>query len=165
MNLKPRFSDAGKEEAEMVRKAKISDAKQIHALLQGFEKVLLPRPLSALYDHVRDYAVYTQTPDGPVLGCCALQIYWEDLAEIRSLAVVQESWGQDIGSRLVDYALAEARGFGIPKVFALTYVPGFFKKHGFVMVEKSELPQKIWTDCLQCIKYPDCDETAMIRVL
>jgi len=147
----------------MIRKAKISDVPQIHALLKKFDKVVLPRPLSVLYDHIRDYTVCTGGRDGAVIGCCALQICWEDLAEIRSLAVSRKHWRQGAGSQLVQFTLNEAKDFGINKVFALTYVPEFFKKHGFILVEKSELPQKIWTDCLQCIKFPDCDETAVIH--
>ena len=149
----------------MIRKATIKDIKAIHALLHqyGREGQLLPRPLSVLYDHVRDFSVYVDNKDGGVLGCCALQFCWDDLAEIRSLAVHPEHVGKGIGSKLVEHALSDAKSFGIQKVFALTYRPSFFKRFGFQQIDRSELPIKIWADCISCIKFPDCDEIAMMK--
>ena len=147
----------------MIRKAKVSDVQAIHAILTHFgEKgLVLPRSLSDLYDHLRDYAVYVDGGDG-VAGVCALHISWDDLAEIRSLAVMEEFQGQGIGRSLVEFALSEAVTFGIYRVFTLTYQPGFFKKMGFKEVDKKVLPHKVWSDCLKCPKFPDCDEVAMI---
>jgi amino-acid N-acetyltransferase len=149
----------------MIRKATIKDIKAIHALLHqyGREGQLLPRPLSVLYDHVRDFSVYVDNKDGGILGCCALQFCWDDLAEIRSLAVHPENVGKGIGSKLVEHALSDAKSFGIQKVFALTYRPSFFKRFGFQQIDRSELPIKIWADCIVCIKFPDCDEIAMMK--
>ena len=149
----------------MIRKATIKDIKAIHALLHqyGREGQLLPRPLSVLYDHVRDFTVYVDNKDGGVLGCCALQFCWDDLAEIRSLAVHPEHVGKGIGSKLVEHALSDAKSFGIQKVFALTYRPSFFNQFGFQQIDRSELPIKIWADCIACIKFPDCDEIAMMK--
>ena len=149
----------------MIRKATIKDIKAIHALLHqyGREGQLLPRPLSVLYDHVRDFTVYFDNKDGGVLGCCALQFCWDDLAEIRSLAVHPEHVGKGIGSKLVEHALSDAKSFGIQKVFALTYRPSFFNRFGFQQIDRSELPIKIWADCIACIKFPDCDEIAMMK--
>jgi amino-acid N-acetyltransferase len=149
----------------MIRKATIKDIKAIHALLQqyGRKGELLPRPLSVLYDHVRDFTVYVDDEDAAVLGCCALQFCWDDLAEIRSLAVHPEHLGVRIGSKLVEHVLLEANSFEIQKVFALTYRPGFFKRFGFQQIDRSELPIKIWADCIMCIKFPDCDEIAMMK--
>ena len=126
---------------------------------------LLARPLSKLYDHVRDFSVFLNPDDDPakIIGCCALQFCWEDLAEIRSLAVKEEYWGQSIGKQLVENLFKESRAYKIKKLFALTYEPEFFKKLGFTRIDKSELPIKIWADCILCVKFPDCDETAMIR--
>jgi amino-acid N-acetyltransferase len=151
----------------MIRKATIKDIKSIHALLQqyGSKGELLPRPLSVLYDHVRDFTVYVDDKDAGVLGCCALQFCWTDLAEIRSLAVQPEHLGNGIGSKLVEHVLLEAQSFKIQKVFALTYRPGFFKRFGFQQIDRSELPIKIWADCIMCIKFPDCDETAMMKII
>jgi len=149
----------------MIRKATIKDIKAIHALLHqyGREGQLLPRPLSVLYDHVRDFMVYVDNKDSGVLGCCALQFCWDDLAEIRSLAVHPEHVGKGIGSKLVEHALSDAKSFGIQKVFALTYRPSFFNRFGFQQIDRSELPIKIWADCIACIKFPDCDEIAMMK--
>jgi len=149
----------------MIRKATVKDIKAIHALLQeyGIKGELLPRPLTKLYDHLRDFLVYEDAKKDMVVGCCALQFCWEDLAEIRSLAVHPGYTGEKIGSMLVEAALAEAKTFDIKKIFALTYRPGFFKKFDFVQIDRSELPLKIWADCILCVKFPDCDETAMMK--
>lgn len=149
----------------MIRKATIKDIKSIHALLQeyGRKGELLPRPLSVLYDHVRNFSVYVDGKDGNVIGCCALQFCWDDLAEIRSLAVHSDHTGKGIGSKLVEAVLSEAKRFEVKKVFALTYRPDFFKRFGFLQIDRSELPIKIWADCILCIKFPDCDEIAMMK--
>lgn len=149
----------------MIRKATIKDIKSIHALLQeyGRKGELLPRPLSVLYDHVRNFSVYVDGRDGNVIGCCALQFCWDDLAEIRSLAVHSDHTGKGIGSKLVEAVLSEAKRFEVKKVFALTYRPDFFKRFGFLQIDRSELPIKIWADCILCIKFPDCDEIAMMK--
>ena len=151
----------------MIRKATIKDIKSIHGLLQEYGRrgELLARPLSQLYDHVRDFSVFVDPADSRIIGCCALQFCWEDLAEIRSLAVHPDHVNRDIGSALVETVLSEARSFKIKKIFALTYVPGFFEKFGFAQIDRSELPLKIWTDCVICVKFPDCDEIAMMRDL
>ncbi len=149
----------------MIRKAQINDIKAIHRLLNEYGKKgeLLPRPLSELYDHLRDFLVCVDAQEDKVLGCCALQFCWEDLAEIRSLAVYPEHTNKNIGSTLTEAALSEAKSYNIKKVFTLTYRPDFFKKYGFVEIDRSKLPLKIWGDCLLCVKFPDCDETAMMK--
>lgn len=149
----------------MIRKATIKDVKAIHSLLQiyGEKGELLPRPLSVLYDHVRDFKVYEDNKANGIIGCCALQFCWEDLAEIRSLAVHPEYLKNKIGTRLAENALSEAKSFNIRRVFTLTYRPDFFKKFGFKQIDKSELPLKIWADCILCVKFPDCDEIAMMK--
>ncbi|GAF97875.1 unnamed protein product, partial [marine sediment metagenome] len=110
----------------MIRKATIKDIKAIHKLLQeyGIKGELLPRPLSVLYDHVRDFSVYVDERNDDVIGCCALQFCWDDLAEIRSLAVHPEHLRKKIGSKLVEAILSEAKSFEVKKVFALTYRQG-----------------------------------------
>lgn len=149
----------------MIRKAIIEDIRPVHRLLSSYgEKgLLLARPLSELYDHLRDFSVLTvQGGAEPIIGVCALGICWEDLAEIRSLAVAEGYKRMGYGARLVQGCLEEAVCLGLKKVFALTYVEGFFASLGFRRVEKSVLPHKVWADCLRCAKYPDCDETAMV---
>ena len=151
----------------MIRKANIKDVKAIHGLLQeyGKKEELLARPLSELYDHVRDFSVYIDERHEQMIGCCALQFCWEDLAEIRSLAVLPKHLGKNIGTQLVKAVLEEAQSFNVKKVFTLTYKPDFFKQFGFIQIKRSDLPLKIWTDCIICIKFPDCDEIAMMKRL
>jgi len=145
----------------MIRKATIHDVKKIHALLARHAErgELLPRPLSDLYDYLRDFNIFEKNDGDLMAGVCALHVCWEDLAEIRSLAVPPEHQKQGIGSALIANALAEARELGISRVFALTYQPGFFAGHGFETIDK------IWADCIKCVKFPNCDETAVLKIL
>lgn len=145
----------------MIRKAIIADTRDIHRLLLNYARdgLVLPRSLAELYESIRDF--YVEVEAERVIGTAALNICWEDLAEIRSLAVNAEYGGRGIGRRLVQSCLDEARELGIRRVFALTYQPEFFQKLGFSEIEKSELPQKIWGDCMKCAKFPECDEIAM----
>jgi N-acetylglutamate synthase and related acetyltransferases len=138
--------------------------KEVHALLLGGSSAgqLLPRSLSDLYSHTRDFVI-ARDAEGRVAGCCALSIVWEDLAEIRSLFVREDVRGQGMGRLLCDACLTRARDFGIRKVFTLTYKTAFFVHMGFFEVGKDVLPQKIWADCIHCPKFPDCDEVAMQR--
>jgi len=152
----------------VIRKATIDDIKKIYDLLRiyGDRGELLVRPLTELYDHLRDFWVFDQgAADGGVVGCCALQFCWEDLAEIRSLAVDPGCTGRRIGTQLVHRALGEAEEYGINRVFTLTYRPSFFRQFGFYEIDRGELPLKIWGGCLNCVKFPDCDETAMEKRL
>jgi len=144
----------------MIRHARIPDVKAIHQMLLVYanEGQLLGRSLADIYDALRDFYVYEE--NGEILGVCALAICWADLAEVRSLAVKSGYSGRGIGRKLVETCLDEARELGLQKVFALTYQPEFFGKLGFVEIEKSALPHKIWTACLHCVKFPDCDELA-----
>jgi len=151
----------------VIRKATITDVKVIHGMLQyyGERGELLARPLTELYDHLRDFWVFESPRNRKILGCCALQFCWEDLAEVRSLAVREGHTGRRIGSQLVDQALSEAADYNINRVFTLTYRPAFFKRFGFSQVDRSALPLKIWGGCLNCVKFPHCDETAMVKTL
>jgi len=145
-----------------IRKAKISDLKLVHKLINDFAKKeeMIPRSLNELYENVRDFVICEV--NGKICGVCALHIMWEDLAEIRSLAVDKKYQKIGIGKNLVKQCLKEAKVLGIKRVFALTYHPEIFKKIGFVDTDKSSLPQKIWGDCLRCHKFPECDENAVI---
>lgn len=145
----------------MIRKARIPDVPEIHRLINTFAErnAMLPRALSAIYENLRDFLVAEE--DGRVAGCCALHVTWSDLAEVKSLAVDESMQGRGLGAKLVQVCLDEARQMGLPSVFALTYVPDFFEKMGFSRVDKSTLPQKIWTECINCPKFPDCGEEAV----
>lgn len=148
----------------MIRKAKVSDVKAIYELINLFAKkdLMLPRPISDLYDSLRDFFVYEDNDAGPI-GCCALHISWEDLAEIRSLAVDPAKQKKGIGRQLVGVCIDEAKELGIKKIFALTFVPEYFEKLGFVRVNKSYLPRKVWGECISCVKFPDCSEVPLIK--
>jgi len=145
-----------------VEKAKISDIIQIHKLINGFADrgLMLARPLSDLYEDLRDLFVIRNGNE--IIGCAALAIAWEDLAEIRSVAVAEEAQKQGLGAKLVQACIEEAKKLGIKTVFCFTYRPAFFKEQGFVDIEKSELPRKVWTDCFRCPKFPNCDEIALV---
>jgi RNA 3'-terminal phosphate cyclase (ATP) len=147
----------------VVRKARAEDVPGIQKLISHFAArgELLPRTLNELYQHLRDFFVCEV--EGEIVGISALSLYWEDLAEVRSLAVREACGGKGLGAALVTACLEEAARLGIRRVFALTYRPGFFEKLGFRPIEKQELPQKIWKDCIKCVKFACCDETALIR--
>ena len=151
----------------MIRKAVLDDITQIHALLQFYGKKgeLLARPLSKLYDHLRDFWVFEDPDNQKVVGCCALQFCWENLAEIRSLAVAPEYTDKGIGTILTERTIQEAVFFKIKDLFTLTYREEFFLKFGFTPIDKNELPIKVWSDCIGCVSFPNCDEIAMLKKL
>jgi amino-acid N-acetyltransferase len=146
-----------------VEKATINDVKRMHELVNKFagNGEMLPRALSEIYENLRDYFVI-RDGKGAVTACVALHISWADLAEVKALAVAEDSHRQGMGAALIKSCIEEAKSLGIPKVFCLTYKPGFFKKQGFKTVEKAELPRKIWAECYSCPKFPDCDEVALV---
>jgi amino-acid N-acetyltransferase len=145
-----------------VEKAKILDIPQIHRLINYFadKGEMLPRPLSDLYENIRDLFVIREGER--VIACAALHVSWADLAEIRSVAVAEDSQMKGIGDQLIKACLREAKELGIPTVFCFTYQPNFFKRHRFVDIDKMELPRKVWTECYRCPKFPNCDEVALI---
>jgi len=145
-----------------VEKAKISDVTQIHKLINHFadKGEMLARPLSEIYENIRDYFVIRQGER--VIACTALHVSWSDLVEIKSMAVAEDSQGRGIGAQLVEACFNEAEELGILTVFCLTYKPAFFGKYGFSKIEKTELPHKVWGDCYHCPKFPNCDEVALI---
>lgn len=142
----------------------VRDMKEVHGLLLGAADAgqLLPRSLSDLYSHTRDFVI-ARDSSGAIAGCCALSIVWEDLAEIRSLLVRDTLRRKGCGRALTEACLDAAKAMGIRRVFTLTYRTDFFSAMGFVEVGKDVLPQKIWADCIHCPKFPDCDEVAMRR--
>lgn len=146
----------------MIRKARAGDVKCIQQLISHYadQDVMLPRSLNELYENIRDYFVHES--EGKILGCVGLHVSWEDLAEVKSLAIDEKEKGKGIGKSLLTAALAEAKGLGVKRVFVLTYIPDFFKKYGFRPIDKSELPHKIWGECVHCVKFPDCDEVPLI---
>ena len=150
----------------MIRKARQQDVHFIHGLLShyGAEGQLLARPLTDIYEFLRDFLI-AEDEKGNLVGACALHLVWEDLCEVRSLAVEPGREGQGWGTKLVEACVSDALTLGFNQVFALTYRPGFFARLGFKEVDKQRLPQKIWADCVKCVKFPNCDEVAMLLEL
>jgi len=148
-----------------IEKAGIEDASNIHSLINesAKESEILPRALSYIYENIRDYWVFREGED--ITGCIALHIVWEDLAEIKSLVVKKKSQGKGIGMKLVRKALDEAVELRLKQVFVLTFIPKYFSKFGFKFVDKSFLPHKIWAECIDCPKFPNCNEEAMVKEL
>lgn len=146
----------------MLRKAEIKDVKEIQKLLLHYANRgdMLSRSLSELYEALRDF--YIVEEGGRITGVAALHIVWEDLAEIRSVAVAEDAGRKGVGSEVVRACIEEGRQLGLKRLFCLTYKPDFFSKFGFKIVDKSQLPHKVWGDCIKCAKFPDCDEIAMI---
>lgn len=154
-----------KRTAGAVEKATINDVKAIQKLINRYaqKNQMLPRSLHSLYENIRSFYV-CRNDKGRVIGCCALEIVWADMAEIRSLVVDSRYRRRGLGRLLIEQALAESEELMVTKTFTLTYIPSFFKQFGFKEVDKKELPHKIWTDCIHCAHFPDCNETAMIRI-
>ena len=148
-----------------VRNARISDAKAIQSLINFYaeQDKMLFRSMADIYKNLQAFTVAEQA--GDVVGCCALEIVWSDLAEIKSLAVDQSHIDKGVGKLLVAAAIEQASQIGVTNVFALTLEPEFFEKLGFTVVEKEKLPMKVWSDCARCSKQQDCDETAVIRTV
>jgi amino-acid N-acetyltransferase len=148
-----------------VRSATVSDAKRISTLINYYAEhdKMLFRSLAEIYENLQTFSVAEE--DGVVTGCCALEVIWSDLAEIKSLAVDPEHRNQGVGTRLVTAAIDQARHLGLPRIFALTLEPEFFQKLGFTVVAKEALPMKVWSDCARCPKQQECDETAVVKSL
>jgi amino-acid N-acetyltransferase len=148
-----------------IRKAGIKDIKDIQRIINSFAQkdLMLPRSLNELYENLRDFWVAQDKRQ--ILGCCALHISWDDLAEIKSLAVKPEYHKKGLGRKLVLVSLDEAKLLGAKKVFVLTYKPEFFRQFGFRRIQHSKLPHKIWAECINCSKFPDCQETALLKIL
>jgi amino-acid N-acetyltransferase len=146
-----------------IRKATVSDVKKIQDLINYYAKrdKMLPRSLNELYENIRDF--YVCADGSKVYGCCALHVDWKDLAEIKSLAVTQSMNRKGVGTKLLAVCLDEAETLKVKKVFALTYVPDFFRKAGFRIIDKKRLPHKIWNECIRCVYFPNCKEIALIK--
>lgn len=149
----------------MLRRANVKDAQAIFKILQEYaiKGILLPRSLNSIYENIRDFFVYED--NGKIVGIGSLHVYWEDLAEIKSLAVLEGYQHRGIGKQIVEKCIEDAKNLGLKKVFALTYVPEFFKKLGFKEADKSEFPQKVWTECIHCVKFNDCKEVPVLLEL
>jgi len=149
-----------------IRKAKIGDVSKIHKLVNYYaeKRIMLPRSLSELYERLQDFFV-VEFNGNEIVGCCALGIVWDNLAEIKSLAVMKKHTNKGLGKKLVYRCQNEAKKLGIKKIFVLTYIPKFFIKLGFKKISKDDLPHKIWSECIQCPFFPDCKEEPLLKTL
>lgn len=148
-----------------IRAAKVSDVKSMHSLISFYaeRKEMLPRSLNDIYENLQEFVVAEE--NNKIVGCCAIHISWEDLAEIKALAVAQNSQKKGIGTKLVQALHKKANELGIIKTFALTFKPDFFTKLGYVITTKEKLPHKIWGECVKCHLFPDCGEIPLIKEL
>lgn len=147
-----------------IRPARVGDVTAIYELIRKFadRKVMIRRSMGELYESIREFLVAIDE-DGRVVGCVALHVFWEDLAELKCLAVAEEMQGSGVGRALVDACWDQARELEINSVFALTYAVGFFERCGYAQIDKAELPHKIWNECVRCPLFPNCTEVALIR--
>lgn len=145
-----------------MRKARIKDVPSIQKLINDYAKEdkMLPRSLNEIYENIRDYTVIEKNKK--IIATVAFHILWEDLGEIKSLAVVKRETGKGYGRKLVEFCLKEAEELGIKRIFALTYIPEFFQKFNFKVVSHTQLPHKVWSECIRCVKFPDCKEVPVV---
>jgi amino-acid N-acetyltransferase len=148
----------------IVRPARLTDVPALHALIGTFaeQKLMLPRPMAELYENVRDFLVAEAEPGG-LAGCTAVHIDTSTIGELKALAVAQSAQGRGVGRALVQHGLLAARELGLQRLFCLTYQVDFFDKMGFTKVDRSRLPDKVWSECVRCHRFLDCDEVAMWR--
>ena len=144
-----------------IRKAVLADIEEIYNLVDYYAErgLILPRSRHSIFETLRDFMIAEQ--DGKILGTCALTLAWDGLAEVRALTVSPQHLRSGVGLKLVATVISEAKQLGISKLFVLTYHPDFFAAAGFSEISKEELPHKVWRDCINCSKFPNCDETAM----
>jgi amino-acid N-acetyltransferase len=150
----------------LIRKARMGDVKAMHHLLSDFadKRELLPRSISEVYENLQQFHVAEHR--GRIVGTCALYVTWDNLAEVKALAVEEKFQGHGIGKRLLDTVTRVAQDLHIRRLFTLTIRTGFFERFGFKHVSKDHLPHKVWTECVKCIYFPErCVEYAMVKDL
>lgn len=149
----------------VVRKARLSDVNDMFRIINHYAEMqlMLPKTQLQLYENLRDYSIVTDPSDSNrVLACGALHIYWENLAEVRAVAVAPGITRHGIGTTLVEQLIEEARELEIEQVFVFTYEPRFFARFGFIQVEHRTMPLKVYNECFHCPKFNKCDELAMV---
>lgn len=147
-----------------IRPARVGDVPAIQELIRTFadRRLMIRRSLGELYESIREFVVAVDDRDA-VVGCAALHVFWEDLAELKCLAVSEAMHGRGVGRMLVDACWEAARELELKTVFTLTYVDDFFAKCGYRRIDKAELPHKIWNECVRCPLFPSCTEVALVR--
>jgi amino-acid N-acetyltransferase len=146
-----------------IRPAKVIDVKEIHKIVEFYadNKEMLHRSLNSIYENIQEYVV-VENEEGKIIACGALHVSWEDLAEIKALAVCEKYKSQGIGRKIVHKLQKNAEELGIGKVFALSFKPDFFIKLGYKVIPKETLPHKIWNECINCHLFPDCGEVPLL---
>jgi amino-acid N-acetyltransferase len=147
------------------RKATFKDVEAIHKLVNDYADLglMLPRARNVLYETLRDMVLAVEGDE--VVGVGALHLVWDELAEIRTLAVAPPVVKNGIGRKIVETLTKEAKELGVKTLFSLTYQSEFFAKLNFREIPKEELPHKVWKECINCPKFPNCDEIAMVKEL
>jgi amino-acid N-acetyltransferase len=147
-----------------IRPARVGDVPAIYELIRTFadRKLMIRRSMGELYESIREFIVAVDDEDR-IIGCVALHVFWDDLGELKCLAVAEEAQGRGIGRQLIDSCWEAARELELDTIFALTYAIEFFERGGFHQIDKAELPHKIWNECVRCPLFPNCQEVAMIR--
>jgi amino-acid N-acetyltransferase len=148
-----------------IRKARISDVENLLELVNGFaaQNLMLPRGPQYIFENIRDYAVIVDdSRDGRIVACGSLHVLWNDMAEIRSMAIHPDYQKRGLGRRLADFLTEEARQLGIKSIFTFTLSEDFFARLGFTRKLRDELPPKVWGECSRCPKYFKCDEVGMV---
>jgi len=150
----------------ILRHAKTADAEAICSTVNYHAELglMLHRSMESIYGALREFQVAVDEND-KIVGCVAVDIFWSDLAEVKSLAVVPDMIGQGIGGRLLTAAIDDAKQMGVKRLFSLTYEQRFFERQGFEVIDRQDLPEKVWRECLACLKADACDEIAMMLVL
>ncbi len=145
------------------RSAKFADVEEIYSLIAGYaaQGLMLPKPYNVLYEALREFIVAVEVDTGKIVGTGALHLTWNELAEVRSMAVHQDYKRQGIGAEIVKKLLEQGREIGVKSFFTLTYSPEFFQSLGFQTTTRESLPHKIWKECIDCPKFANCDEIAM----
>ena len=149
-----------------IRPAKVTDVKEIHKIVEfhADNKEMLHRSLNSIYENIQEYIV-AENEEGKIVACGALHVSWEDLAEVKALAVADKYKGQGLGKKIVLQLQKNAADLGIAKVFALSFKPEFFIKLGYKVIPKETLPHKIWSECINCHLFPDCGEIPLLITL
>lgn len=144
------------------RKATVEDVPSLQKLINHFasQNAMLHRSLNELYETIRDF--YVIENNGVIIACSAIHVTWDDLAELKCVAVSESAQGQGYGRAVVEKSLEEAKALKLRRVFTLTYRPEFFSKFAFQIVDRNTLPHKVWGECIKCHKFPNCNEVAMI---
>jgi len=149
-----------------IRYARVSDAAQICGMINYHAERgrMLHRSLESVYDALREFQVI-EGDGGRIVACAAVDVFWADLAEVKSLAIAEDCSGQGLGGRILAAAVDDARRLGVNRLFALTYEKEFFAGHGFEVIERDTLPEKVWRECVACARVDACDEIAMMKRL